>query len=418
MSASEFNDLVAPFSDSSDTARLLQRDETAKQMQLSYTPQKSKGIYHNEQGSFINTHMAADIKPLQGDTTPWLQFMERLCPDQKDRKELLRWCATLIARPDIRMHYGVLAISETQGVGKGTLGEKILAPLVGRDNVSFPAESEIVDSQYNYWISHKRLAIVHEIYAGNSSKPYNRLKSAITDQRITVSRKYMANYEIENWIHIYACSNSTRALKLSADDRRWFVPRIVEERSTTQYWQQFNIWLELEGGLGIIKQWAADWLQHNDPVRTGDTAPDSSLKRAVIEENLSPGQELVLRTLIRISEQLANEPQTRQSWEQQKFLVNDNVMITDRLLVELIKQVIHEGRHSVHLERMHTVRKLAKLAGWSVGEQAARVSEWGMANYNARIICSSGEFARVPPNELYREHRILPLPIDILRGPM
>jgi len=57
---------------------------------------------------------------------------------KRDRIELMRWCATLIARPDIKMNYGVLLISETQGVGKSTLGEKILAPLIGKLNASFP----------------------------------------------------------------------------------------------------------------------------------------------------------------------------------------------------------------------------------------------------------------------------------------
>ena len=93
----------------------------------------------------------------------------------------MRWCATLVARPDIRMEYGVLLISEMQGVGKGTLGERILAPLVGPWNCSFPTEQSIVDSSFNSWIAHKRLAVVHEIYAGHNIKAYNkrRLSSLI-----------------------------------------------------------------------------------------------------------------------------------------------------------------------------------------------------------------------------------------------
>jgi hypothetical protein len=114
--------------------------------------------------------------------------------------ELLRWCATLIEKPDVKMHYGVLLISETQGVGKGTLGEKILAPLVGIGNTSFPGEEEIVDSKYNYWMAHRRLAVVHEIYAGHSSRAYNKLKSVITDFNIEVHKKYMADYRVENWV--------------------------------------------------------------------------------------------------------------------------------------------------------------------------------------------------------------------------
>ena len=44
------------------------------------------------------------------------------------------------------MSYGVLLVSETQGVGKSTLGEAILTPLVGEWNVSFPNEKQVTDS--------------------------------------------------------------------------------------------------------------------------------------------------------------------------------------------------------------------------------------------------------------------------------
>ena len=114
-----------------------------------------------------------------------------------------------------------MLISEQTGVGKGTLGEKILAKIIGEDNVSSPEEQEIVDSSFNYWCAHKRLAIVHEIYAGQSWKAYNKLKSVITDLYITIKQKFLANYRIDNvgW-HIFACSNSMQALKMADEDRR------------------------------------------------------------------------------------------------------------------------------------------------------------------------------------------------------
>jgi hypothetical protein len=51
----------------------------------------------------------------------------------------------------------------------------------------------------------------------------------------------LPQYEIENWLHVYACSNSLNALKLSSDDRRWFVPESftsVPETDTTSWWSR------------------------------------------------------------------------------------------------------------------------------------------------------------------------------------
>jgi len=130
----------------------------------------------------------------------------------------------------------VLLVSERQGVGKSTLGEKILAPLVGIDNFVAPTEKTIVDSSFNSWIAHKRLALVNEIYAGNSNAAYNKLKSVVTEKTITINKKFVDEYTIENWVHLICCSNSIRALKLDLDDRRWFVPRVSEEKRPNDFW--------------------------------------------------------------------------------------------------------------------------------------------------------------------------------------
>lgn len=379
----EFNNLVQPYADTEDVARLLKGDTANKTVVLKYDPSNKSGVYGHDAGRCINTHKGTVIKSAAGDVTPFLEFMGHLVQDQIDLTELLRWCATLIARPEIKMMYGVLLISETQGVGKGTLGEKILGPLVGMHNVSFPSEAEIVDSNFNYWTSHKRLAIVHEIYAGHSAKAYNKLKSLITDHHITVSQKYMANYFIDNWIHIFACSNSMRALKLSMDDRRWFVPKVTDDKQTPGYWDNFNRWLTHRGGLSFIKKWAEDWLEENAPVSRGAAAPWSSFKKEVIEEAYSEGQMWVDRFL-----------------EQCKNRMNGHaVVLTDIGLRNGIRQFVHEGRQSNYLESPHTIRKLAKSKGWFVGENFVRFSALGTENARTKIIASTRQLANAASAE-------------------
>jgi len=389
----EFNNDVRPFSDVDDTARLLKMDAASKTAILRYAPGYPPGIFGaGGEGRFINTHRPSDIKGERGSAAPWMEFMEHLIPDDGDRLETLRWVATLIARPATRMHYGLLLISERQGVGKGTLGEKILCPIIGKNNVSYPTEELIVNSQYNYWLAHKRLAVVHEIYAGHSSKAYNRLKSTITDKHIQVSKKYMANYEIENWIHIFACSNSMRAIQLSSDDRRWFVPRVTDEKKPSTYWAALNLWLNEEGGLQIIRGWADTWLKKNDPVLTGDDAPWSTIKMEVIEEGMSPGQHLVAHVLKELKSEINGE---------------QRALVADTHLVQLIKDQLYDGRHNDRLERPLTIRKVAKAMGWHVSKGRAHIKEWGTRLDGPRLICSHEEDANRAPGELAKEGRTL-----------
>ena len=160
--------------------------------------------------------------PSRGDAARWHDFLRRLFPVAADRHEVERWCATFIARPDIRILYSMLLISLTHGVGKTTLGT-ILARLAGMWNVSHPNETAVCNTQFNSWKAHKRLAIVNEIYSGHSRAAYDKLKETITDDKVYVKEKNVPAYDIENWVHIFACSNSLKALHLDDEDRRWLV---------------------------------------------------------------------------------------------------------------------------------------------------------------------------------------------------
>jgi hypothetical protein len=213
--------------------------------------------------------------------------MEYMFPNPEERHEVLRWAATLIARPETRMEYGLLLVSERQGVGKTTLGSSILAPLVGTQNVGYPTESQIVQSEFNGWLANKRLCVVNEIYSGHSWKAYNKLKSAITDREIEVNEKYQRSYTIENWCHVFACSNSMRALRIEEDDRRWFYPEVTEDKWPREKFEHFHNWLK-SGGLNIIRHWAES---QKDYVQKGQAAPMTERKKELIVASRTEGQQ-------------------------------------------------------------------------------------------------------------------------------
>lgn len=271
-------------------AVLLRKQWQSQVAELTYRPDKDERIIgNNGEVKSINLFAPTRIQSLADDPTPWLEFMNYLFPDPAERHEMLRWCATLVGRPDLRMSYAALLVSETQGVGKNTLGEKILAPLVGMHNCSFPNERDVVESQFNSWLVNKRFAFIGEIYTGRSWKAANLLKSHITDRSTQVNEKYVPKYTIENWIHIMACSNSLRALKLDNTDRRWFVPTLTETPWPHRQWVIFNDWIEAHG-LSIIKHWAETF---GDYVKPGEHAPMTERKREMQTESESEAVQLL-----------------------------------------------------------------------------------------------------------------------------
>jgi hypothetical protein len=191
----EFNALVAPFSAAPNVAALLRRQLSAQADALAFEPGKPSGRVSVDGLQAVNTFRPSLIRRAAGiwDAKPFLDYLDYLIPDPTDRANLMRWVATLIARPDIRMTYSVLLISQTQGVGKSTLAEKILVPLIGLSNCSFPTPQTAIDSQFTSWLAFKRLVIIAEIYDGHTSKAYNKLKSVLTDDYVDVNEKYQTH---------------------------------------------------------------------------------------------------------------------------------------------------------------------------------------------------------------------------------
>lgn len=409
----EFNNRIAPFSEVANTAGLIQRDDAAKGGVLKYSPAEASGIYATaEAGRHVNTHVPTTILAEKGDPRPWLEFLEHLVPLAEDRRHLMRWCATLIALPEVKMLWGILMISSTQGVGKGTLGEKILSPLVGLGNVSSPSEQEIVDSNYNYWLAHKRLAVIHEIYAGHSAKAYNRLKSVITDKYVSVSRKYMANYEIENWIHVFACSNSMKAIQLSVDDRRWFLPKVAEKKRLPGYWAEFNAWLTDRGGLGIIRWWASEYVKvpENRGIK-GEDAPGSALKMEVIDDGMSAPATFVtdvVRGIIEVIEGQGDDARAiREKWRQDGFMVieGEGIFFLDTAMQDLVMNKFYQGRRDEKLLKPATIRKIAERCGLHVGrERVGTFKPWGLTWSGARIVATDPVVATKTAAEIWTDN--------------
>lgn len=280
------NKMLAGFSHVNNTSNLMVRAYRGRTTRLCYRPDVKGRIVTDKTTTAINLHNPTQIKSTPGNPGPFLEFMKYLFPVTNERDEVMKWIATLIAKPERRMLYALLLVSEKQGMGKTTLGEKVLGPLVGDQNVGFPQEKEIVDSAFNGWLANKRLVIVGEIYSGHSWKAYNRLKGFITDRDVEVNEKFQRPYRIENWAHFFVSSNSRRALKMEDDDRRWFYPTVTEVAWPRAKFVEFNSWLQ-SGGLGIIRAWAESFGEY---VEDGARAPMTGLKQELIEASRSEAQ--------------------------------------------------------------------------------------------------------------------------------
>jgi hypothetical protein len=379
----EFNSTVQPFSEVKDTATLLRREFACHVKTIAYEPGDAGGVIIVDGVRCINTWTPTTALVRRGeDVAPWLAFMEHLFPIPADREYVLHWCATLIACPRNRMRYGQLLISRPQGVGKSTLMEKILAPLVGWQNVSIPSEKQLVDSDFNHWAVRKRLVLVHEIYAGQSKKAYTALQSTLTDDSIEAHIKYLMPFRIKNWTHFVLASNSEYAMRLVAGDRRWAVPKVTGNKKPEQYWIDFNDWL-LRGGLECIHGWAYDYVENHSAISAAAEAPASKAKDHIIDVSRSEGQQMAYDLGAAISN--SQEP----------------LVVTDKAVREWVATTRGLEKSDPRLESPLTIRTELLNAGLQqVGEEQKTAGKRWRAYGNAAACKDTAK----APKQVIQEH--------------
>lgn len=283
LSPESIDRMMIPFSHTRAISELLLREYSCRIAKLAYRPDTKKRRIMSDGQLALNLYEPSPIVARSGDISPFLEFMEHMIPVPSEREEVIKWCATLVSKPEVRLIYGLLMISEQTGIGKTLLAEKILAPLVGMHNASFPSENMILEP-YTNWICQKRLVVIAELYQGASWRMANKLKSFITDTKVPLREMYKNATFLDNFAAFYASSNSEEPLKLDEKERRWFIPTLSEVRWPDDKFDEFLSWLD-SGGLNIIKNYFDTYPEY---IRHGTKAPKSMKKTDIIESGRDP----------------------------------------------------------------------------------------------------------------------------------
>jgi hypothetical protein len=261
---------------------------------VNYRPDLRTGYHSFQDKTFINVYRPPLIRPYsereQPDLSPLEDYFECVFPVERDRLEVMRWAATLVVSPKTKMRYGLLLISETQGVGKTTLAEILKRPL-GRDNVASISETNILNPRFTGYLEN-RLVVVNEIYGGHSVKAYDTTKEWVTDETLRIEKKFQHEYWIDNFCYFIACSNNIRALRLDNTDRRWLVPAVTTAKQSEDYWINFYRYLNDQGERKVM-HWARKFAEAERLVSTSAEAPWTDAKRDLIEEQYSPGKKMI-----------------------------------------------------------------------------------------------------------------------------
>lgn len=274
-----FNDYVAPWSAVDDTAKLVKRDGSCQIDAAVYRPgAKAAGVLTENKRRLFNVWRPNDLPAIEGDISPWAEFLDYLLPDETERDEFERWFYTLIGSPQTRMHYSCLMYSEQTGTGKSIVGS-VLYHIIGQRNAVI-ANPSALDSAFNSHFENRQLVIFNELYEGGSNfKTTNALKTVQTDEFIRINAKYRQEKTVENHTHIFAASNSEHALDIDDQDRRWLIVQTTDTPWPKEKFAGLTDWLFEDIGCNVILNHARKFA---DYVKKGERAPITEAKKTTI----------------------------------------------------------------------------------------------------------------------------------------
>ena len=242
-----------------------------------------------------------DARPVAtpGNIKPWLDHVERMIPDDKERAHVLDVMAFKLQHPERKINHAVLH-GGNPGSGKDTMWAPFFWSIGGKAlrNVSL-VRNEEVTSQWGYALETEVLVIneLRQSEAKDRRALENTLKPLIAapPEFLMVQRKGLAPYDLVNRLQVIAFSNERVAINLPSDDRRWFViwsdaPRMRDEDGAAMW-----AWLE-SGGKSAV----AAWLHARDvsAFAPGATPMLTEAKAIMVEAGMS-GAESFLVDLMR-----------------------------------------------------------------------------------------------------------------------
>ena len=233
------------------------------------------------------------------DVQPWLDLVEALVPDKRERETLLDWLAWQVQRPGHKCNWHPL-IWGAQGIGKDTLLQPLRWALGGNNCLDVPAQ--VFLGSFNSWVEGRSVCIVQEVNTFERRELSDRVKNLLADppSELLINRKFVAEYDVPNVCNFVMLSNHSDGFAIEAGDRRLFVlhceaSRVEMEPLTAACWH----WLA-GGSSGVDGMRAVcQWLMARDlaAFQPKASAPETDAKQAMREQTQGIAESLVQQAI-------------------------------------------------------------------------------------------------------------------------
>lgn len=266
-----------------------------------FRPDLRPGLIFDYVGTpVVNNYVPVQVARTPGDPAPFLEHLQRLIPDERDRIILLSYMAACVQHIGVKFQWCPL-IQGVEGNGK-TLLSRVVAEAIGMKHVATPKATEI-SAKFNGWVVDCLFAYVEDVYIPEQKREViEALKPLVTNDWQPVERKGVDVATAYVCLNLMLNSNHRDAIRKTRNDRRFAVfytaqqesSDLARDRMDGEYFPKLYGWLR-NGGYAIVSDFlhAFEIPAEYNPAGACHRAPDTtSTESAILEGMGSVEQEI------------------------------------------------------------------------------------------------------------------------------
>lgn len=245
----------------------------------------------------LNTWSPPKVIHKQGDIGPFMELLQKLLPDERDRRIILNFMAATIQKPGVKFQWAPV-LQGAPGNGK-TLLTEFLRYAVGEEVTHKPDANNLTE-KFNGYLEGKVLIVVEEIHMSEKREVLDTLKPLLTNEDVEVRNMGTEKRMVKNLANWFFLTNHRDAIMKTSVDRRYCVMFTAQQSvqdmidagyknydgTSTDYFPKLWQWAR-EEGFAIVAQYLSNFMieAEFDPSGSCVMAPWTSTTSQVLLES-------------------------------------------------------------------------------------------------------------------------------------
>lgn len=282
-----------------------------------FRPEAEPGALIWEEGrTVLNSYVPIQTARIEGDPSRFLDFVQRILPDERDREILFSYMAALVQNPGVKFQWWPV-LQGTEGNGKSLL-LRVLSFAIGQRYTHLPNAHKMAKKgiDFNAWIQGMLFIGVEEIYVADRRDFLESFKTYVTNDRLSVERKGVDEVTGDNRANGLLLTNHKDGVPVTTDSRRYSIfftaqqsaDDVIAAGMAGKYFPDLYDWLHgrreyaalgANYGYAVVNNWLREYRvsEEFDPAGVCVRAPVTSSTRAAILASLGRAEQEIIEAI-------------------------------------------------------------------------------------------------------------------------